>query len=281
VQTEAGYHVIKVTGITPPRVQTFEEVRPQIEADLKRQKAAQRFATAAEKFQNLVYEQADSLAPVAKELDLKLEATAPVTRSQVQAFALGNPKFVEALFSPESIQNKRNTEAVEVSPGVLMAGRIVDYMPAKPRPLAEVQEQIREQLTRRAGSALAEKAGQEKIALLEKGKSDKEASVAFGKTVPLTRNLNAPGFSPETVKSIFQADPSKLPAYVGAPNERGGYTIYRVSRVIDPPAPDAGKLAAAQSRVSDQIGRELMNAYVASLKSGAEVKINEASLEKR
>jgi peptidyl-prolyl cis-trans isomerase D len=281
VQTEAGFHVIKVIGITSPRVQTFEEVRPQIEAELKRQRAAQQFANEAADFQNLVYEQADSLEPTAKKLNLKLESTPPVTRSQVQAFALGNPKFVEALFSPESIQSKRNTEAIEVAPGVLMSGRIVDYMPAKPRPLAEVQEQIREQLTRRAGSALAEKSGREKIALLEQGKSDKEAGITFGKTVPITRNLNIPGFSPDTLKSIFQAAPAKLPAYVGAPNERGGYTVYRVSRVIDPPAPDAGKLAAAQSRVSGEIGRELMNAYIASLKAGAEVKVNEASLEKR
>jgi len=62
VQTDFGYHVIKVTGITPSHVQTFEEVKGRIEAELKRQKAAQKFASAADQFQNLVYEQADSLA---------------------------------------------------------------------------------------------------------------------------------------------------------------------------------------------------------------------------
>src|SRR5678815_3246478 len=103
VQSDFGFHVIKVTGITPSHVQTFDEVKGRIEADLRRQKAAQKFATAADQFQNLVYEQADSLAGAAKALDLKVETTQFMTRAQIQAVALNNPKFVQALFSPESL----------------------------------------------------------------------------------------------------------------------------------------------------------------------------------
>ena len=73
--------MIKVTGITPPHVQTLRRgASRRIEADVKRQKAAQKFAAAADQFQNLVYEQADSLAGAAKALDLKVETTQFVTR---------------------------------------------------------------------------------------------------------------------------------------------------------------------------------------------------------
>ncbi len=61
VETDFGYHVIKLNAINPAKVRPFDEVKAQIEADLKRQKAAQKFAAAADQFQNLVYEQADSL----------------------------------------------------------------------------------------------------------------------------------------------------------------------------------------------------------------------------
>src|SRR5262249_40243075 len=98
VQSDFGYHIIKLTGITPERIQPLEEVRAQIEADMKRQKASQKFAASAEQFQNLVYEQADSLAPAAKQLDLKVETTPLITRAQAQQIALGNAKFVEGLF---------------------------------------------------------------------------------------------------------------------------------------------------------------------------------------
>ena len=150
----------------------FDEVKAQIEADLKRQKAAQKFAAAADQFQNLVYEQADSLQGAAKALGLTVQTTPFVTRTQVQALAQGNAKFVQALFSPESIQGKRNTEAIEIGRNALMAGRIVDYKPVVVRPFADVQDEIRKQLVRkaamrhgaegRAGKARAAGAGQDR-----------------------------------------------------------------------------------------------------------------------
>ena len=280
VQSDFGFHVIKVTGVTPSHVQTFDEVKGRIEADLRRQKAAQKFATAADQFQNLVYEQADSLAGAAKALDLKVETTQLLTRAQIQALALNNPKFVQALFSPESLSSKRNTEAMEVGPNVLIAGRMIEYKPAAPRPLAEVQDEIRQQLTRAAASEMAQKAGREKLALLEQGK-EREAGVAFGKPVTVTRRDTQPGFTPDALKAIFDADARKLPAYSGAVNERGGFSIYKVENVIDAPAPDAAKLQSAGTRVSSEIGRELMTAYLGALKAEGDVKINQATLEKK
>jgi peptidyl-prolyl cis-trans isomerase D len=278
VQTDFGYHVIKVTGITPPHVQSFDEVKGRIEAELKRQKAAQKFASAADQFQNLVYEQADSLAGAAKTLDVKVDTTPLVTREKMQSIAMGSAKFVQALFSPESIQSKRNTEAIEVGPNALMAGRIVEYKPAAPKPFAEVKDEIRQQLIHQRASALAVKTGAEKLALLEAGK---DAGVAFDKPVTLTRNQVQPGVTAEALKKIFDAGERKLPEYAGASNERGGFSIYRIDKVIDPPAPDAAKVDAASARVGSELGRELMNAYLASLKADTDVKINQAALEKK
>ena len=278
VETDFGYHVIKVTGITPPHVQTFDEVKGRIEAELKRQKAAQKFASAAEQFQNLVYEQADSLAGAAKTLDLKVETTPFVTRDKVQAIAMGSTKFVQALFSPESVQSKRNTEAIEVGPNALMAGRVVEYKPAAPKPFADVKDEIRQQLTRQRASELAVKAGREKLALLESGK---DAGVTFDKPVTLTRNQVQPGVTADALSKIFEASARKLPAYVGAPGEHGGFSIYRIDKVIEPAAADAAKVDAASARVGSEIGRELMNAYLASLKADTDVKINQAALEKK
>ncbi len=117
VQTDFGYHVIKVTGITPAHVQTFDEVKGRIEADVKRQKAAQKFAASADQFQNLVYEQADSLAGAAKALDLKVETTQFVTRAQVQALALGNRQIragaVFARVDPEQAQHRSDRSRTE------------------------------------------------------------------------------------------------------------------------------------------------------------------------
>src|SRR5438094_2670409 len=226
VQTEFGYHIIKVTGVTPSHMQSFDEVKGQIEADLKRQKASQTLASDAEKFQNLVYEQADSLEPVAKALSLKVETTPLLPRPQIQAIRLGNPKFAQALFSPESLQTKRNTEAIEVAPNVLIAGRVVEYKPATPRPFAAVSDDIRRRLAQKAASELAQKAGADKLALLQSGKSDSAAGLSFGKSVTVNRNQAQAELPPTALAKVFQADPAKLPVYVSAANDAGGYTIY-------------------------------------------------------
>ena len=281
VETNFGFHIIKVTGITPGHVQSFDEVKGRIESDLRRQKATQKFAAAAEQFQNLVYEQADSLAGTAKALDLKVETTPLMTRAQVQQLALGNAKFVQALFSSDSLQAKRNTEAIEVAPNTLMAGRILQYKPATLRPYAEVEGDIRKLLVHRAASDLASKAGRAKLAALEQGKTDSDVGVVFGKPATLGRNQAQAGFPADALKSIFEADARKLPAYVGLTDAGGDYSIYRIGKVIEPPAPDAAKLASAGAGVGAEIGRELMSAYLASLRAGTDVKIDQAALEKK
>jgi peptidyl-prolyl cis-trans isomerase D len=281
VQTDFGYHVIKVTGITPSRVRPLDEVKASIEADLRRTKAQAKFATAADQFQNLVYENADSLAPVAKALDLQVQTSPLVTRAQAQAIAKGNQKFVDALFSPDSVQTKRNTEAMEVTPGTLMAGRIIEHKASVPRPFEQVKDEIKLQLARKQASELAQKAGQEKLARLRAGKADKDTGVSFAKPQAVTRNEVGPAMPPDGLKAVFQLDPGKLPAYAGAPNEKGGFSIYRVTKVIDPPPADAATLTSAGQRVSEEIGRQLLDAYVTALKAGTEVKINEANLEKK
>ena len=281
VQTEFGWHVIKVTGVNPGHVQSFDDVKAQIEADLKKQQAAQKFAASADQFQNLVYEQADGLAGAAKALNLKVEVTPFITRAQAQAIARGNAKFVQALFAPESIQGKRNTEAIEIGPNTLIAARIVEYKAAAPRPFDEIKGEFRTQLARKAASDLAQEAGRAKIALLNEGKSDKVAGLAFGKPVQLTRNQPQPGVSPDAVAKIFEASEDKLPAYVGATNERGDFSIYRLQAVSTPSTADKAKVDAASARLTEQVGREMLNAYLATLKAKADVKINQANLEKK
>ena len=281
VETEFGYHVIRVASIDAGRTRAFDEVKAEIEQDLKRNRAQAQFAQLADQLQNLVYEQADSLAPAAKALGVDVVQTEHVTRGQVQQLALGNAKFVQALFSPESIQGKRNTDAIEIGPNALMAGRIVEYKAAAPRPFDEVRDEIRRQLTVRGASAMAQKVGSERLALLEQGKSDKDAGVTFGKPATLQRGQQQPGFSPEAVNRIFQADAAKLPAYVGAVNDRGGFSIYKLLAVNTPPAGDAAKVDLAKTRMSEQMGRELVNAYLASLKAKAEVTINQPALEQK
>ena len=190
---------------------------------------------------------------------------------------------MQALFSPESIQSKRNTEAIEVGAERadggphrrIQAGRAAAVRRRQGRDPPAAR-------SRKAASELAQKAGREKLALLEQGKSDKEAGVAFGKPVDVLRSQPQPGFTPEALTRVFQADADKLPAYIGAPNERGGFSIYKLVKVVDAAGRrrGEGRGGTREDRRAAR-SRELFDAYVASLKAKADVKINQANLEKK
>ena len=102
-----------------------------------------------------------------------------MTRTQVQALAQGNAKFVQALFCPESIQSRRNTEAIDIGRNALMAGRIVDYKPAAPRALDDVQDEIRKQLERKAARTSRRRSARKSWRCCSRARRQ-EAGVTFG-----------------------------------------------------------------------------------------------------
>src|SRR5690606_388223 len=107
--------------------------------------AQKRYAEAAETFSNTVYEQADSLKPVADKLKLEIRTAQGVTRNPQPgaAGALASPRFLEALFAADSVERKRNSEAVEFAPMQMVSGRITQYSPARTRPYEEVKTVVR------------------------------------------------------------------------------------------------------------------------------------------
>jgi peptidyl-prolyl cis-trans isomerase D len=52
VQSDFGFHIIQLTDVKPAMVKPLDEVRAQITADIKKQKAAKAYAEAAETFGN-------------------------------------------------------------------------------------------------------------------------------------------------------------------------------------------------------------------------------------
>ena len=98
----------------------------------------------------------------------------------------------------------------------------------------------------------------------------------------MTRDQLQPGFSPDALTRVFRVDTTKLPQYVGAINERGGFWIYRVQSVMLPPtAADPSRACWRSRRIGDLQSRELFDAYVAALKAKADLRINQANLEKK
>ncbi|MBA5604050.1 SurA N-terminal domain-containing protein [Duganella sp. FT3S] len=271
VQSEFGYHILTVTALKPATVKPLDEVKNDIAAELKKQKAAKKYSEMAETFTNTVYEQAESLKPVADKLGLKIETAANVSRQPSPAAGTApynSAKFLAALFTNDSLQNKRNTEAVEVAPSTLIAGRIVEFKPATRRPLAEVDAAIRQRVTMEEALKLAKKTGGEKLAAFQKSGD----ATGFGAAKLVSRS-KADGINGLAMAQIMRADTSKLPAYVGVELPGMGYGIYRIGKVQQPAEQDEARRKTEADQIANIVAQQEMFDYVEALKQKAKVKI--------
>lgn len=248
VETEYGYHIIQVTDVRAPKQRSLAEMKDELIDDLKKQQAQKLFADRAEAFSNGVYEQSDNLKSTADRLKLEVRTATGVTRTPAPGAqgVLANAKFLTALFSPDSVEKKRNTEAVEVASNQLVSGRIVKYTPAQTRPLAEVKDLARELLLQQRGADMARKEGAEKLAALKAAPNGAALPTSVMLSRDFTQNLPR-----AVVDAALRADANALPALLGVDLESQGYAVLKVNKVFERGAVDA----ATAKQELDQYGQ--------------------------
>jgi len=285
VETDFGYHVIQLTAVRGGTSRPFDEVKGEVEAELRKAAAQKRWAETAEQFTNTAYEQSDSLQPLVDKLKLE-KKTATVTRtpSPGDKGPLASPKLLDAVFSAETVRNKRNTDAVEVAPNQLVAARVLQHTPARTLPLAEVKDRAREAVVIEQAAALARKEGEAKVATLKAGG-------AAGEALPIVITVSrgqAQGVPPPLMDAVLRADAAKLPAVTGVDLGPDGYVVVRVMQVLPrevPPTGDdplRGQYAAAWAAAeADAYLIALKKRYKAEIKPSANVAVDAASAPAR
>ena len=284
LESEFGYHIIKLTGIKPGKLRSIDEARPEIESDLKLQAAQRKFAESAEAFNNTVYEQSDSLQPAAEKFKLKIQQSGwlprnPDAKDLAALGPLANSKILASLFSEDAIKNKRNTEAVEIGPNMLLAARVLDYVPATRKPFDTVKADIEKLLKSQEASALARNSGEARLAELKKEGSEDKLAWSLIKSASRLQGRDLP---PAAMQAIFKADVQKLPAYVGVGSGIGGsYELYKIVKVSQPENLDVAKRKKFQSEYGEIIAQQDLSAYLSGLRLRYKIDINKSALESR
>lgn len=205
------------------------------------------FSEKADQFANITYDQSDSLKPAADKLRLSVQTQKGVTRSGATGVSkdhpLANPKVIQSLFGDEALRNKRNIEAVQIAPGVLVSARVLIFHPAQTLPYKEVATEVKRQVSLRMAEKLAVTAAADRFTALEK---DPKNTAGFAKPIWVSRNKpgNLIGVAMDDVMSI---NPDKFPAIVSVQNPGVGTTLYRVDQVRQPVGTDP-KVHKAQAQ---------------------------------
>ena len=274
VESDFGFHIIKLVSVRAAKEKPLTEVRGEIEAELKTAASARKFAEAAESFSNIVYEQSDSLQPAAEQFKLKIEQSDWVGRQPNPASGpLGNAKLLEALFSDDAIKNKRNTEAVEVAPNTLVSARIVEYKAAALQPFDEMKPMIEKMLVAQEAQKLAKADGEARLAALVAG-DDKQA---WGATRRVSR-MEARQLPPQAVQPVFRMQTKALPSYTGLELPGAGYVLYRLNKVDAGEKLDDVRRQGLIGQLRSLAAQEDVQMYLDALRSRYKVEINDKAL---
>ncbi len=262
VQSDFGYHIIEVTAKRGGEKKSFESVRPELEREVKTQLAQKRFADISVDFSNMVYEQPESLKPVADKYKLPLQSAQNVTRVPASGAtgALANPKFLEALFSNDAVNNKRNTEAIEIGPSQLVSGHVLQHVAAHRMPLSEVKDKVREKVVAVQAAELARKAGSERLAALQGASAP--AFEAKTLTVSRAQPHDLPG---AVLQAALKAPAAQLPTALGVDLGNEGYAVVKVLKV-DGRDPAAADTAQARAQYAQALASAEGEAYYVALK---------------
>jgi peptidyl-prolyl cis-trans isomerase D len=161
VKSRYGYEIFKLLAYTPASVKPLNDVRSEIEEQLRIDQAQTKYAQALEQLSDLSYQTPDSLLPVAEALQLTVKESAPLSRKGSVGDLESNKQIIRAAFSHDVLGLGNNSEPVQLDNDSVVVLRIKQHVPSAVKTLAEVQSVILEKLSKFQAKYLAERLGKE------------------------------------------------------------------------------------------------------------------------
>jgi peptidyl-prolyl cis-trans isomerase D len=160
VKTQFGYHIIRLDEIQPGKAKSFEEARAELEAQLRRDRATDRFGEIQEQLQSKLGEPGADLNALAQEYNLQ--------QGEVASYAKGAggpplgpaPALQELLFGDPPLAVGHLGGPVLLGDDRLLIVKVLEHRKPQPQPLAQVRDRISAAIAREQESAAAFKAAQ-------------------------------------------------------------------------------------------------------------------------
>lgn len=279
VESPAGFHLLQVKAITGGGQRSFAEVKDSVLEAAKREMALRKFNEELDQFGDAVYAKPDSLKPAAEKYRLTIQSSDWFERQGPAQGLLKNERLLNAIFSSDSTQGKRNTESIEVAPNTFVAARIVEYKPAGNKPVEAVKAEIEARLRKEQAATLATQQGQAYLAELKQGRAI--PALQFSAPKKAGRDpAQHEGLGADEIQAIFRAGSRNLPSYTGIALADGGFAIYKISGIASDEKVKRQVEQVAPLSLRQLLAEQTASAYLESLKAQGKVSIKQNVLAK-
>ncbi|WP_278348079.1 SurA N-terminal domain-containing protein [Stutzerimonas kunmingensis] len=269
VKSEFGWHIIKLLGVQSPEVPAFESLKPQLVRELKAQQVEQRFVETSKQLEDSAFEASD-LAQPAQELGLMVQTTEAFGRDGGEGIT-ANRQVIQAAFSDEVLVDGANSSVIELDPDTSIALRVKEHLKPAAIPLADVREDIVQQLQRSLAAEAARAKGEQLLADLRKGQQPNDAQWLAVEAA--TRSQE--GVAPALLQAVFRMprpEQQDKPSYSGVALSNGDYAVVLLNGVNEPEAAltDEEKLNYRRFLAS-RVGQQDFAAFRQKLQAEAEI----------
>lgn len=274
VESEFGFHIIKLTDVKPEQVEPLGDVRNEIEQTLLRDAATERFIEIQQNMAQIAFEMPDTLEDVAAAAEKQVQHSEFITRSSAQG-VLANPSVLNDVFSPELIEDRVNSDVIDITDEHVVFVRVEDYKPQRTQSQEEVADTIDTALTEQKSQELAFAWAESIVAQLQESPEEATSTLA-AKELSLTDIEASPRYGSENPAEIIQAlfKLEKINAINAIELGNGDVAVVRLSNINRVETIDSAEIEASQQRMASNYGQSAYGALVEVLNKKAEVQIN-------
>ncbi|HEY3784813.1 MAG TPA: peptidyl-prolyl cis-trans isomerase [Steroidobacteraceae bacterium] len=289
VKTQFGYHIIKLDETQPGKAKSFDEVRADLEAELKRNAATDRFGEIQEQLQSKVDQTGNDLDVLAKQFNLQTGDIPHYLRG-AGAAPLGAAQPVQDLvFGDSALPPGRIGGPVLVGEDRLVLVKVLDHRKPEPKPVAEVRDAIVAVIRKDRGSQAALKAAQDGMAKLEAGTSFDDIVKSLGVSSQPARFISRKDtVIPAQLRGVVFNTPKPDKAlYRAVALQTGGAALLEVTKLRTEPAQSTPQELQARLQQQAQLAKQDAErhgqadaiAYVEELRRTANVRKNPKAFE--
>ncbi|MFU2509492.1 peptidylprolyl isomerase [Pseudoalteromonas sp. ASV78] len=277
VQSEFGYHIIQLTDIQSQQVKAYDVVKADLRAELERTEKVNAFYEKQTEMGAIAFEISDTLVDAAEVAGVEVQTTELVDRNALPA-PLNTPAVIAAIFSPDVLEDKMNSEVIEVGDEHVVLVRVKEHKPAATKALADVSEQIKARLVSQKASELAKEKATTLYAEIAAGKSltdlIAEQSLELRQEAALTRQ--AYSVSPAIVQHAFKmAHPTDTPVVEKVELNNGDAAIVALKSVTNATVEGEIEAQLKQNITMAQVNKNYM-VFIEALKANAELNLPKA-----
>lgn len=283
VKTQFGYHIIRLDEIQARKGKSFEEARAELEAQVRRDRATDRFGDIQERLQTKLGEPGADLTALAQEYDLQAGDIASFAKGAGGAPLGAAPALQDLVFGDPALAVGHAGGPVVLGDDRLVIVKVLEHRKPEPKPLAEVHAAIVATITREQATQAALAAAQAARGRLESGASfDAVAQQLKVSADPAHFVGRRDPSIPAQVREAAFATPRPVAgkAQVRALSlNGGGAAVVAVSAVRTAPTHDAQAQASRALQEAQRRGTADALAYVAEVRRTADVRKNPKAFE--